>query len=172
MSSIEALVRDPVEFAQWALGVYVSPAYESAIEAEAKTSSDFSLNDSELALFRCEVALMAAAGVATTVAKNFSYEFYKAFAAALSGRVVHLLYGHYSESYVNDARNAMELYISHLESGLEPGAAGYFVDRVFVQSSRKSELLYHGAWKPGMDALLHALGESRKALVQLLASSE
>ncbi|OOG61642.1 hypothetical protein B0E46_16985 [Rhodanobacter sp. B04] len=172
MSSLEALVNDPVEFAQWALGAYVSPAYGTAIEAEGKTRSELSLSESELALFRCEVALMAAAGVATTVAKNFSYEFYKAFAAALSGRVVHLLYCHYSDAYVTDARNAMELYITHLESGLEPGAAGYFIDRVFAQNPRKPELLYHGAWKPGMDALLHALGDSRQALVRVLGATE
>ncbi|MEG3997922.1 hypothetical protein [Microcoleus sp. SVA1B1] len=171
MTSLEAFIDDPIQFAQWALDIYVAPAYSSAMEAEA-VMLEWSLSDSELALFRCEIALMAAAGVSTTVAKNFPYEFYKPFATALCGRLVRLLYGHYSEAYVSDARNSMELYIAHLESGLEPGAAGFFVDRVFAQNARKPDLLYHGAWKPGMDALLHALGDSRNALVQALRAAE
>ena len=172
MPSLEALIGDPIQFAQWALDTYVASAYSSGVAPEGSTFEEWSLSDSELALFRCEVALMAAAGVSTTVAKNFSYEFYKPFATALCGRLVYLLYGHYSEAYVCDARNSMELYIAHLESGLEPGAAGFFVDRVFVQNPLKPDLLYHGAWKPGMDALLHALGDSRRALVQALEAAE
>lgn len=172
MASLEALIDDPAQFAQWALDTYVAPAYSSGIAAEDAMHAEWSLSDSELALFRCEVALMAAAGVSTTVAKNFSYEFYRPFATALCGRLVRLLYGHYSEAYVSDARNSMELYIAHLESGLEPGAAGFFVDRVFAQNPRKADLLYGAAWKPGMDALLHALGDSRRALVRALETAE
>ena len=172
MASLEAPIDDPVQFAQWALDTYVAPAYSSGIAAENAALAEWSLSDSELALFRCEVALMAAAGVSTTVAKNFSYEFYKPFAAALCGRLVRLLYGHYSEAYVSDAWDSMELYVAHLESGLEPGAAGFFVDRVFAQNPRKPDLLYHGAWKPGMDALLHALGDSRQALLHALQAAE
>jgi hypothetical protein len=172
MASLKALIDDPTNFAQWALDTYVTPAYGSGIEADGAMREEWSLSDSEAALFRCEIALMAAAGVSTTVAKNFSYEFYNSFATALCGRLVRLLYGHYSEAYICDARNGMELYITHLESGLEPGAAGFFVDRVFTSSARKPDLLYHGAWKPGMDALLSALGDSRRALIQALASAE
>ena len=172
MTSLEALIDDPIQFAQWALDTYVAPAYSSEIAAEGAMLDEWSLSDSELALFRCEIVLMAAAGVTTTVAKNYPHEFYKPFVTALCGRLVRLLYGHYSAAYVSDAQNSIELYIAHLESGLEPGAAGLFVDRVFAQNARKPDLLYHGAWKPGMDALLHALSDSRRALVHAMQTAE
>ena len=173
MEPVEELIGDPVQFAQWALDTYVAPAYSSDIDAAAGVElAQWSLSDAEIALFRCELALMAAAGVSTTVAKNFSYEFYKSFANALCGRLVRLLYGHFSEAFVTDARQSMELYVVHLESGLEPGAAGFFVNRVFAENPRKGDLLYNGLWKPGMEALLHALGDSRQVLVQALESSE
>lgn len=174
MSLTKEVMADPVQFAQWATDRYLVPAYEEAARGHRLAESDIAqwdVTESELALYRCEIPLMAAAGVAVTVAKNLWYEYYTTFIEALSGRLVHMLYGHYGAAFVKDARDNIELYIAHLESKLEPGAAGLFVDRVFSTNSHKEQLLHDGFWKPGMDALLKALQESRQSVAELMEAA-
>ena len=169
MGLTRELMADPAQFAQWAIDTYVAPAYEADCRPLAEADVDkWGITDAEVVLFRCELPLMAAAGVSVTVAKNLWYEYYTTFITALCGRLVHLLYGHYSAAFVKDARDNIELYVAHLESKLEPGAAGLFVERVFGQNTNKAELLYNGFWKPGMDALLQALQDSRQSVAELL----
>lgn len=174
MNLTKDVMADPVQFAQWATDRYLVSAYEEASQGRRLAESDIArwdVTDSELALYRCEVPLMAAAGVAVTVTKNLWYEYYTTFIEALSGRLVHMLYGHYSTAFVKDARDNIELYIAHLESKLEPGAAGLFIDRVFSTNPHKEQLLHDGFWKPGMDALLRALQESRQSLAELMEAA-
>ncbi|HEU0277129.1 MAG TPA: hypothetical protein VFQ95_04850 [Rhodanobacteraceae bacterium] len=171
MSLTRELVADPVQFAQWATDNYLAPVYQRAQGSSELAKSDvarWNISQSELALYRCELPLMAAAGVTVTVAKNLWYEYYNSFLNALCGRLVHMLYGHYSEAFVKDARDNIELYIAHLESKVEPGAAGLFIERVFGANPSKAQLLHDEFWKPGMDALLQTLHESRQSLAEIL----
>ncbi|MGH2510379.1 MAG: hypothetical protein ACRDHZ_23635 [Ktedonobacteraceae bacterium] len=176
MNLTRELMADPVQFAQWATDNYLAPAYEGAEKSRALAGPDvarWNISESELALYRCELPLMAAAGVTVTVAKNLWYEYYSAFIEALCGRLVHMLYGHYSAAFTKDARDNIELYITHLESKVEPGAAGLFIERVFGSNQNKGQLLHDGFWKPGMDELLQALHDSRQTLAKLMdAASE
>ena len=173
MSLTKELLADPVEFAQWAADSYLAPAYEQATKDHGLADSDvarWGISASELALYRCEIPLMAAAGVTSTVVSNLWYEYYQSFVEALSGRLVHMLYGHYSATFVKDAKDNIELYIAHLKSGLEPGAAGLFIDRVFGANPNKRQLLHDGFWKPGMDALLKTLHESRQSVADIVGT--
>lgn len=171
MNLTRELMADPVQFAQWATDNYLAPAYEGAEKHGRLAESDiarWSISESELALYRCELPLMAAAGVTVTVAKNLWYEYYSTFIEALCGRLVHMLYGHYSAAFIRDARETIELYIVHLESKVEPGAAGLFVERIFGSNPNRAQLLHDGFWKPGMDALLQTLHDSRQSLAELM----
>ena len=145
-------MADPIQFAQWATDSYLVPTYHEAAEAHRLAESDIArwgITESELALYRCELPLMAATGVTVTVAKNLWYEYYNTFIEALCGRLVRMLYGHYSAAFVKDARDNIELYVAHLESKVEPGAAGLFIDRVFGGNPNKGQLLYDGFLETG-----------------------
>lgn len=174
MNLTKDLLADPTQFAQWATDNYLAPAYQEAETACRLADADvarWAITDSELVLYRCELPLMAAAGVTVTVAKNLWYEYYTAFIEALCGRLVHMLYGHYSAAFVKDARDSIESYIASLESKVAPGAAGLFIDRVFGANPNKQQLLHDGFWKAGMDALLQTLHDSRQSVATIIGAA-
>lgn len=169
MTLTSEMVVDPVQFAQWAMDTYVGPTYEVETNKLCPSETEIAqweITYNEIALWRCEIPLMAATGVAITVAKNLSYEYYEAFVRALCGRLVRMLYGHYSTAYIKDVRDTIELYVSYLESG-DDAFPFYYLKRIFSDNTHQEEMIQAQLWRRAADVLMQTLAASRQALVEV-----
>ena len=173
MDLTEAAFNDPVSFAQWAFDAYLVPAYEVDAQRLSPTEEEIErwmISARDLVLCRCEFPLMAATGLAVTVAKNLPFEYYKTFTDALCGRLIRMLYGHFAAAFVKDAKDTLELYIIELESkDIELFAARY-TGRVFPNSPHSNDILEAQLWQRAMDVMLHSMQASREAMIKLLAA--
>ncbi len=171
----QSILLDPILFAEWATETYLIPTYTLDVPSLLPSEEEiqvWDISDREIALCRCELALMAASGVAVTVTKNMPFEFYNAFVNALSGRLVKMLYGHYSASFVKDARDNIELYICYLEGQSMYEFSSHYMRRIFGSNPKISEMTFvKNLWQRPADVLLQTLGASREAIVNFLAAS-
>ena len=170
MELTEELLADPVQFAQWATDTYLIPTYNLDAQTLCPSEAEivqWEITEHEIALCRCEFPLMAAAGVAVTVAKTLPFEYYNTFISALCGRMIGMLYGHYSAAFVKDAKDNIELYIAHLEGQNMVAFASRYTERVFDGNPNESEIFAAQLWQRAMDVLLQAMNASRESLVNL-----
>ena len=175
MELTEELLSDPVQFAQWATDTFLIPTYELETQTLCPSEAEITqweISGQEIALCRCEFPLMAATGVAVTVAKNLSFEYYNLFISAVSGRLVKMLYGHYSAAFVKDAKDNIELYIVLLESQDMVAFARRYTERVFDGNTYESEIFDAKLWQRAMDVMLQTMGASRESIVRLLAPEQ
>ena len=175
MELTEELLADPVRFAQWATDTYLIPTYQLDAQTLCPSETEIAqlgINEHEISLCRCEFPLMAATGLAVTVAKNFSFEYYNTFVAALCGRMVGMLYGHYSAAFVKDAKDNIELYIAHLEGQNMVAFASRYTERIFNGNPNESEIFAAQLWQRGMDVLLQTMNASRESIVGLWGSKQ
>lgn len=168
------VLNDPVAFAQWATDTYLVPTYKLDARPLCPSEAEIAqwdISEHETSLCLCEFPLMAATGLAVTVAKNMSFEYYNNFISGLCGRLVRMLYGHYSSVFIKDAKDIIESYIVDLESGSMVAFASRYTERVFGSNSHESDIFAAQLWQRAADVMLQTMGASRESIVALYPES-
>ena len=165
-----AIFNNPVKLA--AFSVEPLKSYlENRDQLPLPTSEEieqWSLSEQELDRCAKEFVLMGATGIAVTVMKNKSFEFYSEFLHALAGRLSSPIFGFSSLTGSEELIRVIEKYIEYLENSMVAFSHMY-TNRVFGDNQHEVAIVVAGLWKRAFDLMMATMGTSKQYFIGCMA---
>jgi hypothetical protein len=133
--------------------------------------AQWSLSDHALELCAKEFVLMGAIGIAVTVMKNKSSEFYSEFISALAGHLSSPMFGFSSLTGNGELIQVIEKYIESLESSMVEFSHVY-TNRVFGGNKHEVAIIVANLWKRAFDFAIITMGSSKQFFIERIAEEQ